>query len=89
VEAKSNAAWSPISTGTVALIKGEHKLIHYFGYPGYEDEYELYDLTNDPEEMENLHRLKKPLAAELRQELKQKMETVNDRYRSGTAAGAS
>ncbi|MGD2148903.1 MAG: sulfatase-like hydrolase/transferase [Anaerolineae bacterium] len=89
VEAKSNAAWRPISTGTVALIKGEHKLIHYFGYPGYEDEYELFDLTNDPEEMANLYRSKKPLADALRHELKRKMETVNDRYRSGTAAGPS
>ena len=38
------------------MIKGDYKLIHYFGYENYQDEYELYDLKNDPGELENLYR---------------------------------
>jgi arylsulfatase A-like enzyme len=82
MDAKSNSAWRPISIGTVALIKGKHKLIHYFGYPGYMSEYELYDLMNDPEEMEDLYHSKKSVAAALRHQLTQRMEAVNAPYRS-------
>jgi arylsulfatase A-like enzyme len=81
VEAKRNGMKRPLRQATVAVIRGSHKLIHYFGYPGYEDEYELYDLENDPEELENLYDSNESVAAELRSQLTQKLKAMNDAYR--------
>jgi hypothetical protein len=80
VEAKENPKHAALTKGTMALIKGRYKLIHYFGYDGYENEYELYDLVNDPEEVENLYPSKKSIAADLRRELKKKQRKVNQPY---------
>lgn len=77
VEAKSNPKLAPLTKGTVAMIKGQYKLIHYFGYDGYESEYELYNLANDPEEMGDLYLSKKSVAAELQSELEKKLGEVN------------
>ena len=49
IEAKKNSAFVPISTATVAMFKEKYKIIHYLGYSGYNDVWELYDLENDPE----------------------------------------
>jgi hypothetical protein len=58
-----------------------HHLIHYFGYDGFENEYELYDWVNDPEEMEDLYLSRKSVAADLQSELEEKLKEVNqDKY---------
>lgn len=80
VEAKANPERSPLVKGTVVLIKGQHKLIHYFGYPEYESEYELYDLADDPEELDDLYPVRKAVAAEMRSELEEKLREVNQPY---------
>jgi membrane-anchored protein YejM (alkaline phosphatase superfamily) len=80
VEAKSNPIHSPLVIGTVALIRGQYKLIHYFGYSGYESEYELYDLVNDPDELEDLCLSKRSIAAELKSELEEKLVEANQPY---------
>jgi arylsulfatase A-like enzyme len=80
VEAKENPAHAPLRHGTVALIRGKYKLIHYFGYPGYEEEYELYDLENDPEELSDLYSSKGSLAADLQNQLKEKLQEINQPY---------
>jgi arylsulfatase A-like enzyme len=54
VEAKSNASFAPLTRASLAAVNRQYKLIHYFGYPGVEDAYELYNLVNDPEELNNL-----------------------------------
>ena len=55
VEAKRNASRQPLRTATFAVVQGTQKLIHYVGYEGkFEDHSELYDLENDPEEMNDL-----------------------------------
>lgn len=77
LEAKRNAAHHRLHVGTMALIRDRHKLIHYFGYPEAEDYYELYDLENDPEELENLYPLQTSLAADLRDELQAKLAEIN------------
>jgi arylsulfatase A-like enzyme len=82
VEAKSNPIRAPLVKGTVALIKHRHKLIHYFGYSGYESEYELYDLANDPEELEDLYSSRRSVAMDLRGELEEKLREVNQPYAS-------
>jgi arylsulfatase A-like enzyme len=80
VEAKINPQHAPLTTGTVALIKDQYKLIYYFGYDGYESEYELYDVVNDPEELEDLYLPGEPTAASLQSELEEKLRTVNQPY---------
>jgi arylsulfatase A-like enzyme len=80
VEAKSNPVWSPLVKSTVALIKDRYKLIHYSGYPGYGNQYELYDLVNDPEELEDLYWLEKTIAGDMQNELEGKLKEVNRPY---------
>ena len=82
VEAKSNPKHAPLTKATMALIKDQYKLIHYFGYDGYENEYELYDLANDPDEMEDLYLSRRSIAADLQSELEEKLQKVNQTYRS-------
>ncbi|MEW5938619.1 MAG: sulfatase-like hydrolase/transferase [Chloroflexota bacterium] len=54
IDAKSNPALTPLRQATIAMIQGDQKLIHYRGYPGAEDSFELYNLRDDPEEMRDL-----------------------------------
>jgi arylsulfatase A-like enzyme len=78
VEAKANAKHAPLTNATMTIIKDQHKLIHYFGYDKYENEYELYNLANDPEEVEDLYASKKSLAANLQDELMGTLTEVNE-----------
>lgn len=80
VEAKGNPKHAPLTEGTVALIKGPYRLIHYFGYARCENEHELYDLASDPEEMEDLYLSRRSVAAELQSELDDKLREVNQPY---------
>jgi arylsulfatase A-like enzyme len=80
VEAKQNPKSDPLEIGTVARINGDYKLIHYFGFKNFSDVYELYDLKQDPEEMENLYNDKEDLASELKSELLAKIEEENQKF---------
>jgi arylsulfatase A-like enzyme len=73
VEAKSNYAYQPLTKATFSLIKESYKLIQYRGYDGYEDVSELYDLKNDPDELDDLSKTKTSLLKELRAELEAKV----------------
>jgi arylsulfatase A-like enzyme len=77
VEAKANPKEAPLSRATLALVKGGHKLIRYTGYPGQPEQYELYDLETDPEEMEDLYARRRGLASDLRGELAAHIEEIN------------
>jgi choline-sulfatase len=80
IEAKSNPKRRPLEKGTIAMIKGKYKLIWYFGYKGFEDTFEMYDLENDPEELNDIASLRSSLAHELQHELVRKLEEVNKPY---------
>lgn len=84
VEAKRNNAFAPLSVATLAVYRGPYKLVQYFGYPGQpvgESYYELYNLENDPEEMENLYATEKSVAGDLQEQLRVKLEEVNRPFR--------
>ena len=72
----------PLTKATVALIKEQYKLINFFGYEelGGSELIELYDLVNDPEELNDLSASKKEATAELLDEIKQKLTEVNEPY---------
>jgi arylsulfatase A-like enzyme len=80
VEAKSSPKQAPLTKATVTIIKDQHKLTRYFGYDEYEDEYELYDLVNDPEELIDLYPSSKSVAANLQSELLEKLQEVNQPF---------
>ncbi|MEN8173365.1 MAG: sulfatase-like hydrolase/transferase, partial [Chloroflexota bacterium] len=48
MDAKSNPKMGPLVEGSVALIKGRYKLIHYLGSNDAALGYEFYDLEHDP-----------------------------------------
>lgn len=80
IDAKDTHVHGPIQTATISLRKGGYKLIGYYGYDGFETGFELYDLDNDPEEMNNLVFSKKQVAAEMRAEIETKLREVNSPY---------
>ncbi len=86
IQAKSNKQYAPITEATTTLVKGQYKLIYFFGYhelggPGSE-RIELYDIKNDSEELNDLSSSKPETTAELLNELKQKLVEVNQPYLS-------
>jgi arylsulfatase A-like enzyme len=81
VEAKSNPKVSPLTKGTVAMVKDRYKLISYFGYEDFDEQYEMYDLNNDPEEMEDLYTESNSIAKDLIAELKSKIDQVDEPFK--------
>ncbi|HEY9525646.1 MAG TPA: sulfatase [Anaerolineales bacterium] len=78
LEAKSNSAFRPLSHFTLAMRKGRYKIIMYRGYEVFgKDVFELYDLQNDPEEMNDLFSKESALANDLKTELIKKLDEIN------------
>jgi arylsulfatase A-like enzyme len=80
LEAKGNRAYTPIIQATVAMVKGNYKMIYYAGYES-EDSFELYDLENDYEELEDLYPAQPSFSKALKDELLEKLNSVNAKYR--------
>jgi arylsulfatase A-like enzyme len=84
VQARTNEQFEPLTVATTALIKGQYKLMYFFGYDELggksSERIEMYDLENDPEEMNNLYTVKRETAAELLDELKSKIAEADKPY---------
>jgi arylsulfatase A-like enzyme len=82
LEAKRNAKYAPLTVATTTLLKENYKLMYFFGYEGLngEERIELYNLQNDPEELNNLKSTKPETRNELFAELKAKLAEVNEPY---------
>ena len=76
VEAKSSSKQGALKIVTVALIKENYKLIYYRGYPQTPAP-ELFDLSNDPEELQDLASTKPSIAADLQQEIEGKLRLTH------------
>ncbi len=76
VEAKSSSKQGALKKVTVALIKENYKLIYYRGYPKTPAP-ELFDLSNDPEELQDLASAKPSIAADLQQEIEGKLRLTH------------
>jgi choline-sulfatase len=87
VQARKNAKYGTLREATIALIKGQYKLMYFIGYSelGAEGErIELYDIKNDPEELNDLSSSKRETTTDLLNELKQKLAEVNQlEFRDG------
>lgn len=83
VQARESEPLAPFTQATVALVKGRYKLTYFFGYErlGESGErVELYDLEADPEEMQDLYPVQKPLGAALLAELKASLAEADRLY---------
>ncbi len=76
VEAKSSSKEGPLKKLTVAMIKENYKLIYYRGYPK-NPAPELFDLSNDLEELQDLAVTKPSVAADLQQEIETKLRQTH------------
>lgn len=71
MDAKEARAQGPISRGSFAIRKGSHKLIYYRGFDRFarQDTFELYDLADDPEEVNDIYTESSAIGGLLREEL--------------------
>jgi arylsulfatase A-like enzyme len=86
VEAKFSPDNKPLTNVTTMVVKGRYKLVYYAGYQELGDlkNYsELYDIENDPEELENIDSTHPDVSAELRDELLAKMHEADKPYQNG------
>ncbi len=79
VEAKSSPAFGPLNQATVALRKGNLKLIYYTGYEA-EQTFEFYDLQNDAEELKDLVPDQPSELKRMKDELLETLDRVNRPY---------
>jgi arylsulfatase A-like enzyme len=82
MEAVESSAHKPFTKASYTMIKGRYKLIHYQGYAHkYNDYYELYDLEEDVDELQN--KFSRPafetLAREMKKELLNAIQLANQK----------
>ena len=73
IEAKSSPKQGPLHQGTFSLVRQELKIIYYHGYEGYDEVYEVFDLINDPEEIQNIYSPKDKTSLALKDALLEKI----------------
>lgn len=83
-EAKNSSQFKPTTIGTAAIIKGDYKLIYYYGYDRLNNGpiFDLINLTNDPSEINNLYHQERKIAGRLREELEAAIEEADAPYRN-------
>jgi arylsulfatase A-like enzyme len=81
LEAKSNPKYSAMTEATAVIYQNDIKLIRYFGYND-DDQYEMYNLKDDPEELNNIYESEKGLADALTAVLLDKISASNAPYRT-------
>ena len=80
--AAENPVLYPLNKAAIAMRKGAHKLIAYFGYPDYDNVYEMYNLEEDPEEVRDLFQVDLSTFSRLKEELLDHLEDANRPYQS-------
>jgi arylsulfatase A-like enzyme len=78
--AKDNAAFGPLRRATFTLIKDPYELFFFTGYPGHPDQFELYNLQEDPDELHDLFSKDITAALHLKDELLEAVSTANRNY---------
>jgi choline-sulfatase len=82
LRASHNDQYAPLTIASTMLVRENYKLHYYFGYPEVPPDglVRLFDVKSDPEEMSDLVQSKPAVAAELLNELKNKLKEVNAPY---------
>lgn len=71
MEARENPMNAHLEKATIAMLQGQYKLIHYIGYTP--EVYELFNLEDDPEELNDLYLPTNPIAIELQKKMADKL----------------
>jgi arylsulfatase A-like enzyme len=83
LHAKTNDPEKALTHATATLVRGRYKVMYFFGYEelgeGVE-RVELYDLQNDPDELQDLYGEQTAMGRELLDVLKTKLREVNAPY---------
>ena len=80
MEAKESSALKPFTKATYSIVKGNYKLLYYYGYVHkYQNYFEFYDLQEDPEEMHDKYSKEKYAAiiSDMKTELFNAMDEAN------------
>lgn len=82
VQASETPPAGAIKRGSIALVKDNYKLIYYLGYAELsgKEHFELYDIQNDPEELQDLYQSQQATGDVLLGELKAKLAAANVPY---------
>ena len=82
MRANDNDPFAPLTRASTMILKDRYKLHYYFGYPQVPENglIKLFDVQDNPEEMNDLYTVKKDTASELLNELKAKLIEVNEPY---------
>jgi arylsulfatase A-like enzyme len=65
LEAKMSERNGQLNIHSLALLTDRYKLVRYRGYDKYPDAYEMYDLSDDPEELNNIYQARPEVARDL------------------------
>jgi arylsulfatase A-like enzyme len=74
LDAESNPRNGPLRQFSACVIRWPYKLIAYHNYPKIPNSFELYNLADDPDELNNLYTPGDALASGLKAELEQKLD---------------
>ncbi len=82
VRANKNGQYDPLTQASVMMVKDNYKLHYYFGYSLLPEmqQVKLFDVKDDPEELNDLSTSKKNLADALLDEVVAKLDEVNKPY---------
>ncbi len=83
LEAKTNKPLQPLTSASAMIVKGQYKLTKYFGYrylPKSDTLIELYDIDNDPEEINEISATYPRITTELLEELEAKIKSADQPY---------
>jgi len=79
VDAKLNSSFAPLEKYSASVTRDRYRLTHY-SYPDY-DNFEFYDLENDPDEVKNVYPSKPSIAMDMQTELTDRLADANRAYR--------
>jgi arylsulfatase A-like enzyme len=85
VQAEKSEQYGPLTIATLSIRKGDYKLMYFYGYEelgANGERVELYNIKDDPEELNDLYNVEKEIGQELLDELKAKLKEVNAPYLS-------
>ena len=78
--AKDNPSFQQLKRATFTLLKGPYELFFFTGYPKHTDTFELYNLQEDPDELQDLFKEDINTASQLKEELLDAISTANHNF---------
>ena len=77
LEAKNSSLTGPLSPASAMIVKGNYKFTSYSGYDPNPEVEELFDLANDPEELQEISDERSDITKSLCEELNQRIRLAN------------